>query len=240
MCVYFIKLSFVQLVLVFIASTIASVCVFTNLKVSTLITLFKEESSAQSIFALIFERICRDTNDKNAKILDELYELLRQFDTNDRNEQKILLEIAVLVVGDLSKDKKNRIQCDRFREILFEIIKNVAKDVDNGEWLIGATLPAFVIIVKAYITANKSDPTQETNVDEPTIQLIKMFLKNSVRFPFVITPCKYLSEKVLRIEKKKSQVCLLFMDSNLKRFLSYKVNHFTWHIILYVFDLIRF
>lgn len=156
---------------------------FTNLKVSTLITLFKEEASAQSIFALIFERICRDPNDTNAKVLDELYELLRQFDTNDRNEQKILLEIAVLVVGDLSKDKKNRIQCDRFREILFEIIKNVAKDVDNGEWLIGATLPAFVIIVKAYITANKCEPTQQTNDDEPTIQLIKMFLKNSVRFP---------------------------------------------------------
>lgn len=157
---------------------------FSNIKVSTLIALFKEEANAQSIFTLIFERICRDINDKNVKVLDELYELLREFDTNELSEQKILLEIAVLVVGDLSKDKKNRIQCDRFREILFEIIKTVSKDPDNGEWLIGATLPAFVIIVKAYITANKSNPTQETDIDEQTIQLIKLFLKNSVRFSY--------------------------------------------------------
>lgn len=155
---------------------------FSNIKVSTLIALFKEEANAQSFFILIFERTCRDINDKNVKVFDELYELLRKFNTNERSEQKILLEIAVLVVGDLSKDKKNRIQCDRFREILFEIIKTVSKDADNGEWLIGATLPAFVIIVKAYITANKSNPTQESDSDEQTIQLIKLFLKNSVRF----------------------------------------------------------
>lgn len=164
---------------------------FTNLKVDTLIALFKHESNAQSIFALIFERTCRDINDTNAKILDELYELLQQFETHDRIKQKILLEIAVLVVGDLSKDKKNCLHFDKFRDILSEIIKNEGKNTNNANWLIEATLPAFVIIVKAYITANKSNPTQEMDTDDQTIQLIKLFLKNSVRkqkkiknFPF--------------------------------------------------------
>lgn len=154
---------------------------FTNLKISTLITLFKDEPSVQSIFALTFERTCRDINGKNVKALDELYQLLQQFKTNDQSQQKILLETAVLVVGDLSKEKNNRAHYDRFREILFEIIKDVSKDKVNGEWLIGSTLPAFVIIVKAYIAANKSNPTQESNDDKQSIQLIKLFLKNSVR-----------------------------------------------------------
>ncbi|XP_031625322.1 uncharacterized protein LOC116342004 [Contarinia nasturtii] len=152
--------------------------VFANLKIKTLITIFKDENSVQSIFALIFERTCRDINIENAKVLDELYELLQQFETNDQSQQKILLQIAVLVVGDLSKDKKNRVHCDRFRDIVFGIIKTVSKDKKNGGWLIGATLPAFVIIVKAYIAANKAK--EEKDSDEQTIQLIKLFLKNSV------------------------------------------------------------
>lgn len=159
---------------------------FTNLKISTLITLFKNEPSVQSIFAFTFERTCRDINGKNVKVLDELYQLLQQFKTNDQSQQKILLEIAVLVVGDLSKDK-DRAYHDRFREILFEIIRDVSKIKENGEWLIGSTLPAFVIIVKAYIAANKLNPTKESNDDEQTIQLIKLFLKNSVReYSFII------------------------------------------------------
>lgn len=153
---------------------------FTNLKVSTLVALFKDEASAQSIFTLIFEKSCRDINDKNAKVLDELFELLQQFDANDRIQQKNLLEITVLVVGELSKDKKNRTHCDKFRDILFEIIKSVSKNKKDGDWLIGATLPAFVIIVKAYIAANKTNATEESDSDVQTIKLIKLFLKNSV------------------------------------------------------------
>lgn len=151
---------------------------FANLRIKTLISMFKDDVSVQSIFSLIFERTCRDINDENAKVLDELYEILQQFDKNDQSQQKILLETAVLVVGDLSKDKKNRSHCDRFREILFEIIKTISKDKTNGEWLIGSTLPAFVIIVKAYIAMNKGK--EEKDSDEKTIQLIKLFLKNSV------------------------------------------------------------
>lgn len=155
---------------------------FTNLKVSTLIALFKDEASAQSIFTLIFERTCRDINDKNVKVLDELFELLQQFEANEQSQQKILLEIAVLVVGDLSKDKKNRAHCDKFRDILFEIIKDVAKKTNDTDWLIDATLPAFVIVVKAYIAVNKSNSNaaQEANDDDQTVQLIKLFLRNSV------------------------------------------------------------
>lgn len=153
--------------------------VFVNLKVSTLIALFKDEPSAPTTFALIFERTCRDINDINAKVLDELFELLKQFKTNELSQQKILLEIGVLVVVNLFRDFKNRAHCDQFRDILFDTIKDVAKNKDDVDWLFGTTLPAFSIIMKAYI-ANKSDAKLGVSDDDETIQLIKLFLTNSV------------------------------------------------------------
>lgn len=154
--------------------------IFGNLKVNTLITLLKDEPSAQPIFALIFEKTCRDLNEINLKVLDELFELLKRFNENDQSQQSVLLQIAVLVICDLTKNWKQREHCDRFREILFDIIKTLAKENKNNEWFINATLPAFVLIVKTYISANKTNPTQNGDDDEETIQLIKLFLKNSV------------------------------------------------------------
>lgn len=153
---------------------------FANLKVSTLVALFKDEASAQSIFALIFEKTCRDINENNTKSFDELFELLQGFDENDDSQQKILLEIVVLVVSELSKDRKYRTHCDKFREVLFEIIKKVSGQEKNRDSFIKTTLPAFVIIVKNYISTNKTNPTPDAANDEQTIQLIKLFAMNLV------------------------------------------------------------
>lgn len=154
--------------------------IFENLNVNTLITMLEVEPNAQSIFALIFEKTCRDLNAVNLKALDELFELLQQFETNEQNRQQLLLQISDLVICDLFKDHKNRSHCDRFRNVLFDIIKKLSKDEQNIGWLISSTLPAFVIVVKAYIAANKSNPTQNADGDDETIPLIKLFLKNSV------------------------------------------------------------
>lgn len=162
---------------------------FAHLKVNTLVALFKDEAGAQSIFALIFEKTCRDINETNAKVLDELFELLNDFDAIDESQQRILLEIAVLVVSDLSRDKKNRSHCDRFREILFEIIKKVSMDKTNRDWIIGTTLPAIVFIVKTHIANSKANPTLETKGDDKTVQLIKLFLANSVRSEIKLFNC---------------------------------------------------
>lgn len=154
--------------------------IFRNLKVSTLIALLKDDTNAQSIFSLIFEKTCRDLNEVNANVLEESIALLQQFSNNEDSEQKILLQIAVLIVCDLSKDKKNRAHCDRFRDILFEIIVNASKQTDSMDWLINVTLPAFILIVKAHVDANKSAATSETNNSKEITKLMKIYLKNTV------------------------------------------------------------
>lgn len=144
--------------------------------------MLKDKACAQSIFALIFERACRDVNETNANVFDELFKLLEQFDAHDDSQRKILLEIGVLVVADLSKDKKNRTHADKFREILFEIIKKITKEKTNFQWIFNTTLPAFVVIVKNSIATNKSSATPGAASEKEIIQLVKLFLKNSVRF----------------------------------------------------------
>lgn len=161
--------------------------IFRNLKVKTLITLLKDETSAQSIFSLIFEKACRDLNEIHSQVLDELIVLLKQFDDNEQSQQKILLQIVVLIVGALSKDKKNRNQYDRFRHILFDIIKNVSKNVDSIVWLINITLPALILIVKAHVDANKNEAVSDTKISEE-VQLMKLYLKHTVNSPkYLIT-----------------------------------------------------
>lgn len=142
--------------------------------------VLEDEPQAQSIFALIFDKTCRDLNEVNLKALDELFGHLQKFESNEPKRQKILLQISNLVICDLSKDKKNHSHYDRIRDVFFEIIKKSSKDEQNIEWFITSTLPAFVIIVKAYIAANKLNSTQNANAHEETIQLMKLFLKNSV------------------------------------------------------------
>lgn len=154
--------------------------IFRNLKVNTLITLLKDDTSAQVIFSLIFEKACRDLNEINTNVLNELIELLRQFANNEDSEQKILLQIAVLIVCDLSKDKKNRSQCDRFRDLLFEIIINASKQTDNMDWLINITLPAFIIIVKGHVDGNKNTATSDTNNSDDMTKLMKTYLNTTV------------------------------------------------------------
>lgn len=124
--------------------------------------------------------MCRDLNESNTNVLDESIALLQEFSNNEDREQKILLQIAVLIVCDLSKDKKNRSHCDRFRNILFEIIANALKQTANMDWLINVTLPAFILIVKAQIDANKNATTSDTNNSTEITKLMKIYLKNTV------------------------------------------------------------
>lgn len=136
---------------------------------------------------MIFEKTCRDLNEHNTNVLDEVIALLRKFSNNGDSEQRILLQIAVLIVCDLSKDKKNRNHCDRFRDILFEIIANASKQTDNMDWLMSVTLPAFIIIVKSHVDAQKNATTLDTKNSTEIPKLMKTYLKNTV-----ITYCKNL------------------------------------------------
>lgn len=146
----------------------------------------KDDTSAQSLFSMIFEKACRDLNEINTNVLDELVVHLKQYANNAESEQKILLQIGVLIVGDLSKDKKNRSQCDKFRDILFEIITNASKQNDNIDWLINVTLPAFILIVKAHVDANKNTTESDANSSNEIIKLMKMYLNKTV------IACEYL------------------------------------------------
>lgn len=151
-----------------------------------MIALLKDDTNAQSIFSLIFEKTCRDLNEINTNVLDQSIALLQQFSNNEDSEQKILLQIAVLIVCDLSKDKKNRSHCDRFRDILFEIIVNASKQAENTDWLITITLPAFIIIVKAHLDANKNATAQDANNSTEITKLMKIYLKNTVQISSTI------------------------------------------------------
>lgn len=137
-------------------------------KVKTLITLLKDDTSAQSLFSMIFEKACRDLNEINTNVLDELVVHLKQYANNAESEQK------------------NRSQCDRFRDILFEIITNASKQNDNIDWLINVTLPAFILIVKAHVDANKNTTESDANSSNEIIKLMKMYLNKTV------IACEYL------------------------------------------------
>lgn len=137
-------------------------------KVKTLITLLKDDTSAQSLFSMIFEKACRDLNEINTNVLDELVVHLKQYANNAESEQK------------------NRSQCDRFRDILFEIITNASKQNDNIDWLINVTLPAFILIVKAHVDANKNTTESDANSSNEIIKLMKMYLNQTV------IACEYL------------------------------------------------
>lgn len=151
--------------------------IFRNLKVNNLITLLKDDTSATLIFSLIFEKACRDLNEINTNVLDEFIVLLELFENNAESQQRILLQVAVLIVVDLSKDKKNRSQYERFRNILMEIITNKSKETENIGWLMQTTLPAFMIIVRAHVDANK---TADGNKSNEIIKLMKLYLNNTV------------------------------------------------------------
>lgn len=105
----------------------------------------------------------------------------------DQRQQKLLLLIGVTVLGELSKDKKTRNHCDNIRNILFDIIKSVANK-DAANQFIDATLPAFVIIMKTHILANKTNTVNASNSanadddNDEIIRLTKLFLRKTVIF----------------------------------------------------------
>lgn len=149
------------------------------MNLSTFITLLKDETDANSIFAMVFERT-RECSETNTRILLELYNLLQNFEKNDKSRQRMLLQITVLIVGDLSKDKNMKEKFDQFRDILFKIIQNVA-DNESNDWFLETTLPAFVILVKTIIQTYKTNPvTSELGDKKQMTHLIKLYLRNSV------------------------------------------------------------
>lgn len=114
-------------------------------------------------------------------MFDDLFALLGTFYQQDKSKQKILLDIAVMVMVGLSKDKRQKSHLERFRSRVSEIIR---KEVDGGEsldTLIRSTMPAFVIIVKSHIfnsKATEADAAGDKNND--ITELIKTFLKHTV------------------------------------------------------------
>lgn len=155
--------------------------IFDHLSLNTFVTLFQDEPKANPILSILFERLCRDLTDGTLKVFDDLFALLGAFYQQDKSKQKILLDIAVMVMVGLAKDKRQKSHLERFRDRVSEIIR---KEVDDGEsldTLIRSTLPAFVIIVKSHIfnsKATEADAAGDKNNDIP--ELIKTFLKHTV------------------------------------------------------------
>lgn len=148
--------------------------IFTNLRIKTLISVFSAEPVAQSIYDMIFNRIVKDLNETNVKMLDDLHSLLTKFEKVDAEQQQTILDIAVFAVVNLSKNKKNKEHYDRLRVTLFDIIRNSVEnsDAEASMKCIEKTLPAFATIVKTMVARNETD--------DSVAVLFKLFMKNTV------------------------------------------------------------
>lgn len=149
--------------------------IFSSLRIKTLINVFSGESTAQTIYDMIFERIVNDLDGTSSNMLDELHSLLTKFDKFDAEQRQTVVDIAVSAVVNLSKSKKNKEHYDRFRVTLFDIIqKSVSNtdDADASKRCIDRTLPAFATIVKTMLARSETDDSVAT--------IFKLFMSNTV------------------------------------------------------------
>lgn len=154
--------------------------IFNELDFKTFITLVKDESIFKSIIAMIFERT-KEHSDTYDRILSEFLTYLQQFDEINNSEQRLLLNVAVYVIGDLAKDKSKKEQFDEARDTLFKIIVTMIdnQSTELNNWFLLTTLPAFVTLIKILIRVHKSDNIEFQ--DGPLLKkLIKLYLNNSV------------------------------------------------------------
>lgn len=127
---------------------------------------------------MIFERIC-EHEDSYSKALAELFKLLEAFDKTDETRQKMLLQIAVFALGDLSKNKTKKESFDQLCKLLFKIIQNTANN-DLNNWFVGTTLPAFVTLTKNTINKATALDTAVLKDDNHLSELITLYLKKSI------------------------------------------------------------
>lgn len=157
--------------------------IFENLSVGTFVTLFEDEPNANPVLSILFERLCRDLNTGTLKVLDDLFELLAEFDTYEKNKREILLDMAVMAMVGLSKDKKQKSHLERFRDRVADIIRAEVAGKQSLDDLIRMTLPAFVIIVKSHISNAKptsTEPSTITDDNKGVTDLVRIFLEHTV------------------------------------------------------------
>lgn len=141
-----------------------------------MITIFNNDPEAAAIFDMIFDRVSKQLNEENCKMLDGLIDLLNKYKTADKTRKDTLLDIAVIAFVQLSKNKKAKEYFEKLRDSLLTIIKGYFVDKDDkkgdSKALVLKTLPAFVTVVKSVVGKGE--------VDEELGQVTKVFLKESV------------------------------------------------------------
>lgn len=127
---------------------------------------------------MVFERI-GEHDHSYSKVLAELFKLLEIFDETDETKQKMLLQIAVIVVDDLSKDKTKKESFDQLCKLLFKITQNAA-NVDSNDWFFKTTLPVIVTLTKTTINKAITSEAVELKDDKQTTKLISLYLEKSI------------------------------------------------------------
>lgn len=180
--------------------------IFEFIKIENFIEIFKNEPKTHELFGLIFERVCHESiQESGSTVFNDLHHLLEapQYEQKDDAYQQILLDIAVLAVVDLSKNKKNKSQYEKFQGIVFETIQKIIKVNRPNDPRVLKTLPAFATIFKAKINAPEEDEANTKKEKKKLTELFKLFLGNTVIYckPFFINPfITYLSMQILLLQ----------------------------------------
>lgn len=127
---------------------------------------------------MIFDRVSKNLNEHNQKMLQKLLELLDNIAEADETQQNTLINIACVAVVQLSKNKKAKDHFESYRKSLLNIIQKqligkLTAQADIAQF-VKRTLPAFVIILKAIVGKSVE------NIDDQLIQVTKTFLSNSI------------------------------------------------------------
>lgn len=128
---------------------------------------------------MIFDRVAKNLNEDNCKMLNHLLDICVEFQIDNPAQHEVLLNIGVIAVVQLSKNKKAKEYFDKFRHALLDIIKRyfaskLFKKEENVTEFVTKTLSAFVIIIKTMVSKAPED------IDEQLANITKKYLRNSV------------------------------------------------------------
>lgn len=150
--------------------------IFNYIQINDLVQMFNSENET-GVFDMIFDRVAKNLSDDNNKMLNDFVDICADGDKRTKND--ILLNIAVIAVVQLSKNKKAKDHFDKYRIALLAIIRKhfagkMLSTEDKVSEFVARTLSAYVIIIKTLVSKAPEE------IDDQLVEITKQYLRNSV------------------------------------------------------------